>query len=333
MNLDNIYQPIQIHLAQLEDDLNQFEDLLKTVSFSSSESTHFKLKEGKKIRAALLLFAAGHPNDMGDAIKAAAAIEMLHFASLVHDDILDQEKERRGEEPVYQQLSLKKALLLGDYIMAQSLLSLPEPIYAKANQALLSIVSEMCVGEFIQQQMKETEMTLPDFKQAYFDVNFKKTALLFGKACAIGSLLNPALSGGHLDSLQKYGENFGMAFQFLDDTLEIVDQLVHASETRVFDAPQGILTLPYLLYAESTLKITTQKEFTTLKRQLASNDHLAQVHQAIRDHNIFSKVSGVIISYLDEAKEALDGVPAELKKDLLRMADYLQEKSQAISLK
>ncbi len=330
LTLEEIYETIQSPMQQIEEDLNTFEDLLKSVTFSPAGTTNLQVNDGKKIRAALLLFSAGQLLDFEPAVKAGTAIEMLHFASLVHDDILDHESERRGEDPVYKQLTLKKALLMGDYIMAQALLSLPEQIYTPANQALQSIVSEMCVGEFIQLHMKENVLALADYKQAYYDVNFKKTALLFSKACALGSMLNPKIKPSAQEAFAKYGENFGMAFQFLDDALEIIQQLQQEQDTRVFDAAQGIITLPYIIYAQNVLQITTLEQLSNFKQELALPERLTSIHQNMKRAQVFNQVYEVIDGFLQEANKSLAGINQEHTKQLRRMCDFLRQKSQNI---
>ena len=233
-SLDKIYSPIQATLTKLEEQLHRFENNLSAITKSDTTPIIFNLSEGKKIRAALLLFSSGIASTSDAVIETATAVELIHFASLVHDDILDQESERRGEKPLYKQLSTKKSLLLGDYILTKALQDIPETIYIKASKALLSIISEMCIGEFSQLQMKEDDIEQTQYRQNYYDVNFKKTALLFGKVCYIGSLFNKTLSEDEHAAYMRFGENFGMAFQFLDDTLEIAQQLNGEKEIHVF---------------------------------------------------------------------------------------------------
>ncbi len=329
--LSEIYRPIQSVLDQIESDLSEFESSLKQATFSVSDSKHFKINKGKKIRAALVLFCAGLASEESgdsspDARKVALAVELLHFASLVHDDILDQEKERRGAEPVYQQLSLRKAVLLGDYIMAQSLMGLPESVYERGSKSLLSVVSQMCVGEFIQLQMRESIMALPEYRQAYQEVNFRKTALLFGQACWIGSHLSPQLSPSNREHLQIFGEHFGLAFQLLDDSLEITDQITESNTPRNFDASQGILTLPYLIYADEILKIHDVSSFTQFKQQLMFSDYLMHTHRKMIEDGIFSRVADEIQLELDFSANELQDNSSPFSANLLLLVDHLREK-------
>lgn len=320
-SLSDIFSSIQPSLQKIEDEMCLFEDTLRTITFSALNSIDFRLSDGKKLRAALLLFSTGQTTKSPDMLTSAKAVEMLHYASLVHDDILDHEQDRRGAKPLYNQLSLKKAILLGDYILAQALLNIPESIYIKTNQALLSIISEMCVGEFIQMTMKESSLALDKYQQTYLDVNYKKTALLFGKACFIGSLFNNSLTDSDRLALQSFGENFGMAFQLRDDTQEIIEQLANPNYNRELDAAQGILTLPYLIYAETILGLKTSEEFSKFNNSLKDSSTLAKLNQELQTNNIFEKVNEVILSYLNKAKSALQAIDPAYSKNLLAVAD------------
>lgn len=328
--LDTIYAPIQSSLTQIEKQLHGFEKNLSRLTDTDTNPIIFNLSEGKKIRAALLLFSSGKAYSSDPVIETATAIELIHFASLVHDDILDQESERRGEQPLYKQLSTKKSLLLGDYILTKALQDIPETIYIKASKALLSIISEMCIGEFSQLQMKEDDIAQTQYRQNYYDVNFKKTALLFGKVCYIGSLFNNTLSDDQHSAFMRFGENFGMAFQFLDDTLEIYQQLSGEKEVHVFDAAQGIVTLPYLNYAENVLQIQTPEAFNQFKRNLKDPQKLNTIHQAMKNEQIFESVLDVIQTHIIHAKRALTGINGELTLNLFKIADHIDQKSQMI---
>ena len=328
--LDSIYVPIQASLSKLEEQLHGFEKTLSKLTESDTNPIIFNLNEGKKIRAALLLFSSGEAHASDPVIKTATAVELVHFASLVHDDILDQESERRGEEPLYKQLSIKKSLLLGDYVLTKALQDIPETIYINASKALLSIISEMCVGEFRQLYMKDESIHQTEYRQYYYDVNFKKTALLFGKVCFIGSLFNKKLNNEGHQAFMRFGEHFGMAFQFLDDTLEIAQQLNGQTDTQVFDAAQGIITLPYLNYAENVLKIQTIEAFSQFKNDLKDPKKLQSVHLSMKREKIFTSVLNVIQTNITLAKRSLEMFDNPLTHNLFQFADYIDQKSQRI---
>ncbi len=330
--LDTIYSPIQSSLTQLEKQLHSFEKNLSELTDSDTNPIKFNLNEGKKIRAALLLFSSGVTTPSDPVIETATAVELIHFASLVHDDILDQESERRGEKPLYKQLSTKKSLLLGDYILTKALQDIPDTIYIKASKALLSIISEMCVGEFSQLSMKEEAIQQTQYRQNYYDVNFKKTALLFGKVCFIGSLFNTTLNDEGNQAFMRFGEHFGMAFQFLDDTLEIIQQLNGETNIHVFDAAQGIVTLPYLNYAENILRLQTTEAFSQFKIDLKDPVKLQDIHQSMKRERIFDSVVTVIQTYIANAKRSLSHFDGPLTLNLFQIADYIDQKSQKLCL-
>ena len=125
ISLEDAYFKINDHFEKIEEQISFFEESLNSIINTKPNQINFKINDGKKIRASLLLFSGGKEQNNADIIEAATTIEMLHYASLVHDDILDQEQERRGEAPMYKLLNLKESVLLGDYILVQSILNLP----------------------------------------------------------------------------------------------------------------------------------------------------------------------------------------------------------------
>ena len=330
ISLEDIYLKINDQFQLIEEQIFFFEETLNSITNTNANNINFKINDGKKIRASLLLFSGGKDQVNEDIIEAASTIEMLHYASLVHDDILDQEQERRGEAPIYKLLNLKESVLLGDFILVQSILNLPEKIYLEANKSLLTTISEMCIAEFIQLRMKKYDFPYQDYKNAYFDVNFKKTALLFGQACYIGSLFNSNTSPVLQKAFTKFGEQFGMAFQLLDDALEIKGQFINING-RGFDALQGIVTLPYFMYAESIRGIKTTEEFSVFRAELTSEETLLKIHREINESDILVKVDELIQSYLFEANNALNGIELSLTEDLLFMSKYLSQRSKELS--
>jgi len=213
MDLATLYQPIQPLLDNVDQLLAQLEVSFRQQLTKNEFPVSFPLNHGKKLRAALFLFSAGESARTADLVNGATVLELLHYASLVHDDILDQDDHRRGQPSLHHQLPLKGSLLAGDYLFAQALRLVPPRHYQLFTQQCLDLVSTMCLGE-----LKQLHLTgeKPLSKEDYLDIIYQKTAVFFGRCCFLGALFNPELQS-NVDSLQTFGEHFGMAFQLLDD--------------------------------------------------------------------------------------------------------------------
>jgi len=202
---------------------------------------------GKMLRPAFLLLAAscGDRHSEG-AHSAAAAIELLHMASLVHDDILDDAPARRGVRTLHQSLGIKKAVLAGDYLLGQSL-KLAAGEYEKDMMSVLTDgLNRLCLSEIDQD---DGEGRLKISRERYYSRIQGKTAELFGLACYAGSVIGRC--GEPLrDSLYDLGIQYGMAFQIEDDILDYTGDRRRMGKNPGSDLKAGIPTLPLILARE-----------------------------------------------------------------------------------
>jgi geranylgeranyl pyrophosphate synthase len=168
---------------------------------------------GKRLRPVLLL-AISVIEDINKKqllIRAGAAVELVHQASLIHDDIIDKSPLRRGKPTVAAKEGLNTALLAGDYMIASGL-KLAAKVDSRAVEVLSQAVEQMCEGQLM-------ELNLPKIKildDKYMDVARNKSAALISASCKIGGIIN-GLSDSNITALGKFGENFGITFQIIDD--------------------------------------------------------------------------------------------------------------------
>jgi octaprenyl-diphosphate synthase len=219
------------------------------------------VSKGKKIRAAFFFLLAGMNHLQGDDLpRLAAAIEMLHLSSLVHDDIVDNSARRRGEKTPNHHFGNYLSVLWGDYLFINSLHMLASDRRNPAMNILLEVSKQMIEGQILE---FENNFNYQIRTRTYFAIIRKKTSSMFaGIAGLVALLKNNSL---RLESdFYHFGRDFGMIFQISDDLLDIFSD--HAGKDRFQDLKEGKITLPYiLLLRHDTLPLI--KSFASLQPQ------------------------------------------------------------------
>ena len=238
MTLEEIFSPIEKELQAVR---RQFQNRFHHIQPHQSHYpipperiapffTHFLHASGKGLRPALVLFSANltRPVTPDDAVyqpllQLATAVEFIHSASLVHDDVLDEAEFRRGQRSLNDKEGNKIAILVGDMLFLQAFslltdLNLPDwPVKHEIFQLLCQTMQTMCVGEIFQHHLRLESQTA-DIDE-YLGIITHKTALLMSVCCRCGALL---LRPGEeaVQTMTEFGRNFGMAFQLADDTVD-----------------------------------------------------------------------------------------------------------------
>ena len=256
--LSLIKQPIQ---ADLNDFIQLFNDSLTHADgLLSQVLTHIRQRGGKRMRPMLILLTAKNYGVVSEVTQhAAVGLELLHTASLVHDDVVDESSERRGQASVNATYNNKVAVLVGDYILSTALLHVSYTGHQQIVQYLAELGRTLAAGEILQlsniqnQEIKE---------EVYFQVIKQKTAALFEACSAIG-----ALSAGATDDEVKaageFGQNLGIMFQIRDDIFDYFDSKEIGKPTGN-DMTEGKLTLP-VIYA---LNNTNYESMQTLAKKV-----------------------------------------------------------------
>ncbi len=203
---------------------------------------------GKRMRPLLLLLAArSFTDDLERAVTAAAGIELLHTASLVHDDNIDRSALRRGQPTLNTQLSSGAVILIGDYLFAQSAI-----LAAATNDTRVVTIFATSLAEICDGQIRET-LDAHRLSQNRDDYNrriYGKTAALFAGAAEMGAVIGGA-SESSIRELRGFGSDLGMAFQILDDVLDLREGTGVLGKPAGNDLRQGVVTLPTMLFAQS----------------------------------------------------------------------------------
>ena len=240
--LSQIKQPI-------EQDLNDFvamfnESLTHTDGLLGSVLSHIRQRGGKRMRPILILLSAKNFGSVSNVtLNAAVGLELLHTASLVHDDVVDESQERRGQASVNASYDNKVAVLVGDYILSTALLRVSLTDNQKIIQLLAELGRTLAAGEILQlSNIQNQEFS----EEVYYQIIKNKTAALF-EACSVIGALSANASEEAVRAAAKFGQNIGMIFQIRDDIFDYFDSKEIGKPTGN-DMVEGKLTLP-VIYA------------------------------------------------------------------------------------
>ena len=231
--------------ADFKDFQTRFQEALThSDGLLASALEHIRQRAGKQMRPMLTLLSAKNYGEVSEVTQyAAIALELLHTASLVHDDVVDESSERRGQASVNASYNNKVAVLVGDYILSTCLLN----VSFTNNQRIIYYLSELgrtlAAGEILQLQNINNQEISED---AYYQVIKQKTASLFETCCSMGAL-SVGASDDDVEKAKLFGQNLGMIFQIRDDIFDYYDSSEIGKPTGN-DMAEGKLTLP-VIYA------------------------------------------------------------------------------------
>lgn len=277
---------------------------------------------GKRLRPAFALLAGkfyGYP--FQKLLPVAMALELIHMATLVHDDVVDASTTRRGRPTVKAKWGNIVSVATGDYLLAKALELLAEINNPEVSRILAEVSIEMSQGEI--QQIKASNDVNQNLKQYYYRIK-RKTALLISASCKLGGIVSSA-PRREVWALGAYGHALGMAFQIVDDILDVTAEASELGKPVGGDIRQGIMTLPLIL----ALKNSPEKE--TLKKILIKETKTDEdVETAIR----LVKESGAIEDslfyvdlYINKAKSHLEELPnVPTRKALSELANFIKER-------
>ena len=260
--LSLIKKPIE---GYLDDFIKLFNDSLShTDGLLSQVLEHIKSRGGKRMRPMLILLIAKNYGGISSVTQhSAVGLELLHTASLVHDDVVDESKERRGQASVNAEYNNKVAVLVGDYVLSTALLNVALTNNTHIVQSLAELGRTLSNGEILQlSNIQNSEFS----EEVYYEVIKMKTAALFEACCEIGAMSANATEED-LEKAKTFGRNLGIIFQIRDDIFDYYDSKEIGKPTGN-DMAEGKLTLP-VLYA---LNSTEDNEMKTIARKVKSRD-------------------------------------------------------------
>lgn len=248
---------------------NNLRELEKCLAQSTSEDLFLEkicaplIAGGKRLRPLLFFLCSGDAAPSRK-IPLATALELIHTASLVHDDILDCAKKRRGVATINATYGAQIAVLVGDYLFAKAFQLVAEGDYgAKVSEILSKLVKNLCVGEIMQDRAL---FAVPTLSEYYTRINLK-TAFFLSTCCRLGAIV-AEFDEDETENLAAYGENLGLAFQIVDDLLDFFGEENLTGKILGGDLKSGVITLPVIRAlsqspdAETLKKIIAQGKVT-----------------------------------------------------------------------
>lgn len=313
MKVKEMLAGIEIELQELEIALKQVLDSQEKIV--ADASAHLLSSAGKRLRPALFFLCAKLTRDnLEEYIPVAVAIELIHSATLVHDDVVDNSNFRRGLPSVNSRWGNQVSVLLGDYLFARAFALLTDYGSLLLINLMSRVVENMSEGEI--QQLYE--VCTPDLSQEdYLDRVKKKTALFFSSSCQSAGVVTGA---GDLEvlALKNYGYNLGMAFQIIDDLLDFKGKESEVGKPVGNDLRQGIVTLPVIYM----LDVSDRGEYfkDRIRNREIDPDLVEQVvHEIIRSGS-HERAYEMAEGYIDQAIKELAVFPGSPYK---RTLEYL----------
>ena len=321
--LSIIKRPIE---GEFDDFVRLFnESLSHTEGLLSQVLEHIRHRGGKRMRPLLILLIAKNYGGVNDVtLRSAVGLELLHTASLVHDDVVDESKERRGQPSVNAVYNNKVAVLVGDYVLSTALLNISYTNNSDILRSIAELGRNLSNGEILQlSNIKNTEFS----EDIYYDVIKMKTAALFEACCEVGTLSVNA-NERQIELAKEFGRNLGIIFQIRDDIFDYYDSKEIGKPTGN-DMAEGKLTLP-VLYA---LNSTHDSEMEEIARKVKRNDvtryEIARLVDFTKNNGGIEYAERKMLELRQKCMEFIDSesVSEEIRTSLTAYIDYVIQRN------
>ena len=271
----------------------------------SEASTHLIKAGGKRLRPALVLMTARADDARGAAADlSAAAIELVHLATLYHDDVIDETDTRRGVPTVHAKWGTEVAVLAGDYLFARGC-ALGAEAGGEVPGILARAIGEVCEGQILETaSLGDAQRSIDD----YLAIIGRKTAALFRAACELGAATS-GVGAGDRAALTSYGEHLGLAFQMVDDLLDLVGDPDVTGKIPGTDLREGVFTLPVLIACE--------RDGSFAERLGAGHLELEPTLDALRATGALDAALDLAAAHARAAHDALETLPRAEWRDAL----------------
>lgn len=271
---------------------------------------------GKRLRPLLVLLSGYPAEDMKNLSLAAASVELLHIGSLVHDDVVDEASLRRGRKTVHKIFDELTAVSTGDNLFAMAFWAISKCGNQNALKLLTKAAKCMSDGQIMELEFKKQNMVNV---HEYLNMVCNKTAILFESSCGIGSSIS---GSGKIEYLMDYGKNLGMAFQLVDDLIDLDGDSETVGKTIGNDLRQKTMTLPVIFALEAGLSTVVLEQID--KR--SSNEKVSHVIGLIKETKAIEKVIQMIDNYTSKAGEAARAADCEMSQLLIDIVEYLAKR-------
>ncbi len=318
INGKEVFELLREDLSAIEREFGR--DTVSNVEAITEIGEYLRGGGGKRIRPALLLLAAKLLNYQGrGAIKLGAVVEIIHTATLVHDDIIDEAQTRRGRPAANTQWGNSRCVLAGDWLYMQAFKVAVQERNFRILDTLIELTQQMVEGELLQIEKLGKLIALDE----YFDLIFRKTACLFSVCMRMGGILGGATPEQE-ESLAQYGRDLGMAFQIVDDVLDLTASESVLGKPVASDLREGKVTMA-VIHALERCTARERKLIETVLRERAFDGVThAEILEVLNRYGSLEAASGRAMQYAELARNAICSFPSsEIKRALLWAPEFV----------
>lgn len=313
----------------INDELEQFNSQFKKSIWSDNKIVNFIIRyllkqKGKKIRPLLVILSSKICGDVSDrTYRGATLVELLHTATLVHDDVVDEAETRRGFPSINAVWKNKAAVLIGDYLLAKGLMTAVDGNDFDFLRVITNTVKRMSEGELLQSSKTRK---LNNDEETYYRIISDKTASLLSTCCEVGAR---AVTDDDIKimALRNFGENLGIAFQIRDDILDYIGKKSILGKPLGGDIREKKLTLPLIYALKNSSKEKSNEVMKILKMKERKMDVDKVIDFVIQNGGI-EYSENAAKEYGEKAKKELSIFPeSEIKSSLLELVDFIIERT------
>jgi octaprenyl-diphosphate synthase len=316
LNLDDIKKPIATELDKFE---VRFRESMKSKAPLLDRITHYIVtRKGKQMRPMFVFLSAKLCGEINEATYVAASlVEILHTATLVHDDVVDDSYQRRGIFSINALWKNKIAVLVGDYLLSKGLLLSVENNQYQLLEILSNTIREMSEGELLQ---LEKARRLDIKEDIYFDIIRQKTASLIASACACGATTTTR-DAEMIQSVKTMGEKIGIAFQIKDDLFDYEEAEI--GKPRGIDIKERKMTLPLIYTLNKVASSDKKKIINTIKNDNQDAEKVKWVIDTVRSNGGMDYAVSRMNEYKEEALKILNTFPdSEAKTSVAQLIEF-----------
>jgi octaprenyl-diphosphate synthase len=318
INGKELFELLRDDLAAIEREFGR--DTVSEVGAITEIGEYLRGGGGKRIRPALLLLSSKLFNYEGrGAVRLGAVVEIIHTATLVHDDIIDEAKIRRGRPAANTQWGNSKCVLAGDWLYMQAFKVAVQERNFRILDTLIELTQQMVEGELLQMEKLGRLISL----QEYFDLIYRKTACLFSVCMRMGGILGGA-SREQEEKLAQYGRDLGMAFQIVDDVLDLTASESVLGKPVASDLREGKVTMAVIHALERSTPDETRKIETVLRDRAFNGVTHSDILSILNRYGSVEAANACAAQYAESARNAICQFPdSEIKRALLWAPEFV----------
>lgn len=316
--------------ATIKNELNQVEDILRLWAESNNDlisdiGSYLFQKSGKRIRPAILLLCAKLLGYQGkEHIHMSALVESIHTASLLHDDIIDNSDQRRGDQTVHAKWGPNITVLLGDYLYIKTLGLSLDSQHREIIRIFTDVSTEMIDGELQEYSMSGN---LEIDESQYLEILNKKTASLFAASCHIAGILSRSAKKD-VSRLISFGSDLGMSFQLIDDLLDFSGDEKKLGKPVLTDLSEKRITLPLIYTVKNSGKDNLNRISQILQEEVLSEEAKTDIISMVKSNGALTYTFQKASEYSNKAKDSILKFPQSIYRDTLALiSDFVLNRS------